>query len=387
MAFRWSTSLVLCRTLLDVFWDEALKISRFLFHDSTGNPVSSTIETMHSEYRREYHTIYRYEFLVLSVGNICFLFLKSRSVSLFSFLFLFFLFQIKSIIFVMRSLGLLFIFFAVAIMAELLLTESDPADVPEFVPTSPDNPPVPIPITPNIAFNSYDSGNTLPVDMNPVLASASTGIFSLDSTIRQEPSNDEMKSNIEPATLDADTFGSDNSLSPCNSVGTASNKQLQRQQGGQCVPLVDEDPSDQTNQGQKPKMGLTAEEIADIVEKERVWIAPSPSDPYWNSPEAHPCDKKGHPEPYCCLGPSKKRTWQPHRAETIVDVDNCFYYLLPRPFCSLLINKWGGRYCCEKRGANSYSGFKVLFWGLNCIPMFAGVRFDGYSPFEGITLP
>lgn len=288
----------------------------------------------------------------------------------------------------MHSVGLFFMLFTVAIRAKLVLTKSDLVDVPEIVPPSPDNSPLPIPITPNTAFNSYDPENMLSVDTNPVIAFISTGSLSLDSTIGQEPSNDEMKSSIQQATLDADTFSSEYSLAPCNSVGTASIDELQRRQAGRCVPLVDGDSSQHTNQEQKPKLEPTAGEIADIVEKERAWIAPSSKDPYWHSPEADPCDKKGHSKAFCCMGPSKRRTGLPDGAETIVDVKNCYYYLLPRPFCSdPVITEWGGRYCCEKPGEVSFNGFKVLFWGLNCIPMFVGVQFNGYSPFEGTASP
>lgn len=296
--------------------------------------------------------------------------------------------------------------FSVATIAEMLLTESDQARPP----TSLKNSPLPIPITPDIInnFNSYGSGSIFPIDTNPV-ASTPNGILSLKSNmIAQEPSNDNTESNVEPATIDADP---DHSLPSCNSVGAASGRKLRREQGEQCVPgatsvpfrtwteniinnvfgLVGEDSSeDHTNQRENPPRVLTEEEKKRIHQEDKAWQDKNEVGAdglYWN-----PClwTNPERPNALCCLGPSQLRTGLQKRTQpNVIDMENCEVYFFPRPICKdpLIVNS--GRYCCFRIDFLAPTG--LGYKGLDCVPAFAGLRFDGISPFglegEGRTLP
>lgn len=304
-----------------------------------------------------------------------------------------------------HSLGFSFVWFSVVTIAEMLLTESDQARPP----TSPNNSPLPIQITPDIiSFNSYDSGNIFPIDTNPV-ASTPNGILSLDLNIAREPSNDKTESNVEPATVDADP---DHSLPSCNLVSATSGRKLRREQEEQCVPsattvpfrtqmknlihqvfgLVGEDPSENdTDQKENPPRPLTETEKKRIHQEDKAWEEKNEigaDGPYWN-----PCLWRNpkRPNALCCLGPSQRRTELQKRAQPIIiDMKNCEVYFLPRPMCKDPLIVHSGRYCCFR--IDSFAPTGLGYMGLDCVPAFAEWRFDGISPFElleggGGTLP
>lgn len=320
--------------------------------------------------------------------------------------------------------------FHVAIMAELVLTESDQANVAVLVPpTPPDNSPFPIPITPDFDLDSYDSGSMFPVDMNPV-TSTPTGALSLDSKIAQEPNNVNMESSIKPAINDANKFDSDHSLSSCDSVSTTTGRKLRRDQAEQCVPrespghpgspvpsqstvngFLDQlkllfggdspqtdspqtdslqtdnpqtdNPQTDTTQTQKPKGELSEGQMRriyqiDMAEMQRLLIRPE--DPYWQSPEANPCGRRNpdRPRSVCCLGPAYARTRLNKRAVArVVDVENCMPYILIRPFCRSSLGT-RGHFCCFKLdfSRRTFRGYM----GLDCVPMWLNWRFDGLDP-------
>lgn len=285
----------------------------------------------------------------------------------------------------MHSLGFPLLLFYVAIMAELVLTESDQANAAGLVPlTPPNNSPVPIPITPDFDFNSYDSGSMFPVDMNPV-ASTPTGVLSLDSKIAQEPSSDNTESSIEPAINDANKFDSDYSLSSCNSVSKTSSRKLRRDQAKQCVPREPPGPpeSPDTTQTQNPPGELTDGQMRrifqkDISEMQRLQIRPD--DPYWQTPEVNPCGRRNldRPRSLCCLGPAYPRTASQKRdLASVVDVDNCLVYILIRPFCKSALGT-RGHFCCHDLdlGRRTFRGYT----GRDCVPMWINGRFDGLDP-------
>lgn len=285
----------------------------------------------------------------------------------------------------MHSLGFPFVMFFIAMMAERLLAES------EFVPLiSSDTSLSPVPITPDINPNWYDSGNMFPVDINPV-ASTQTEILPLDSEIAQEPSNDQAESSMEAATVDIDP---DHSPSLCNLASMTTGRKLRREQGKQCVPnftphnpLVGGDqPKKGTDQGGKPGRQLTEDEMIWIYEDDLNWLNNDrihPHDPYWASPEAEPCKLRNPQRPVslCCMGPSKVRTGLQKRAPTIIDMNNCNVYLVPRPWCTDPLLREYGHYCCFKIdfGKPTFKGYL----GRDCVPMLPSWYywlFDGISP-------
>lgn len=281
---------------------------------------------------------------------------------------------------VMHSLGFPFVLFSTAIAQ--LLTESDQANLPKFVP----------PTIPDIDFNSYDSGN-----MNPGVFAPSVSINQFTPNIipsldAQGPSNDiQAESSMEPATFDAVAFDPEDSPSSCSSASTTNGRTLRREQGDICVPpvplstkikqfidwVIDPFKGDSSTEDTTQEKGPTGEFSKDDEERKKElyetdkawrtdWIRQKREDPVQATSQVDICTKEHRPEALCCLGP--KWTLTQKRAEPIgFDIRNCVNFYGDRPFCVDPGKEC--QFCCKEL---DYMAPTEWGWmGRDCVHMWA----------------
>lgn len=279
----------------------------------------------------------------------------------------------------MQSVGFAILLFSVAI-AELLLAEADQnqATVPEFLPPTFPNSPVPVPSAPNIDSESNDNINPIESDL---VASTSQSpfetfpftpaMFSPDSNVVSTPRNDMgIGSGLKPATLVASLqTDPDPSDASCSSVGMATGRKLRRQtcrpRGAGIKRIISffmdffrsHPPKQPTTSRGDPEGALLDFKTGNdrIFEEDNKqmdqWLLGDPVNPsLWKSyREAGQRCAQANPKRMiaaCCTGPPASLYQQQKRAETPgVDMQNCELFLDARPLCVAIGLAQG--YCCK----------------------------------------
>ena len=271
--------------------------------------------------------------------------------------------------------------FTVAI-AQLLLSESDQATVPNSVPPMLPNSPFLNAITSDIDSNSYDFRNVNPVDMNLVTSNPTVSTDQLPPELSPFTSNDLFSDETLKGSLQT---GLDQYGSSCNSVSTTTSMKVRRDKicpapgqspierfghwinGGLdeiANPLLEGEPSEEdrnqdTTEGKNPKGTLSEEEepdndkiyqedeeminkfLNDHQEEEAFFITHEES--AWQACAAFTPNR---PKLLCCMGPPVSRASGVRKRDPVsgVDMKNCVLFFPLRPMCTKLNPP--SHFCC-----------------------------------------